>query len=79
MRPRGEFKEPGVFQKRSRPLEFAHSNSRSSTFGDGFARTERRVDEIIEPADTRKVLIDSLEIATRHADEEPFRTGVLPV
>jgi len=25
------------------------------------------------------VLIDSLEIATRHADEEPFRTGVLPV
>jgi acetyl-CoA carboxylase carboxyltransferase component len=37
------------------------------------------VDEIIEPADTRKVLIDSLEIATRHADEEPFRTGVLQV
>jgi acetyl-CoA carboxylase carboxyltransferase component len=37
------------------------------------------VDEIIEPADTRKVLIDSLEIATRHADDEPFRTGVLQV
>jgi 3-methylcrotonyl-CoA carboxylase beta subunit len=37
------------------------------------------VDEIIEPADTRKVLIDALEIATRHADEEPFRTGVLQV
>ena len=37
------------------------------------------VDEIIEPADTRKVLIDSLEIAMRHADDEPFRTGVLQV
>ena len=43
------------------------------------AGTERRVDEIIEPADTRKVLIDALEIATRHADEEPFRTDVLQV
>jgi 3-methylcrotonyl-CoA carboxylase beta subunit len=37
------------------------------------------VDEIIEPADTRRVLIESLEIATRHADDEPFRTGVLQV
>jgi len=37
------------------------------------------VDEIIEPADTRRVLIESLEIATRHAEDEPFRTGVLQV
>ncbi len=37
------------------------------------------VDEIIEPAETRNVLIESLEIATRHADDEPFRTGVLQV
>jgi acetyl-CoA carboxylase carboxyltransferase component len=37
------------------------------------------VDEIIEPARTREVLIESLEIATRHADDEPFRTGVLQV
>lgn len=37
------------------------------------------VDEIIEPAQTRAALIAALEIATRHADEEPFRTGVLQV
>jgi 3-methylcrotonyl-CoA carboxylase beta subunit len=37
------------------------------------------VDEIIEPAKTRDVLIEALEVATRHADDEPFRTGVLQV
>jgi acetyl-CoA carboxylase carboxyltransferase component len=37
------------------------------------------VDEIIEPARTREVLIAALEIATRHAHDEPFRTGVLQV
>jgi 3-methylcrotonyl-CoA carboxylase beta subunit len=37
------------------------------------------VDEIIEPAKTRDTLIESLEVATRHADDEPFRTGVLQV
>ncbi len=54
-------------------------NSRSSSFGGAFAGAERRLDEIIEPADTRKLLIDAVEIATRHADVEPFRTGVLQV
>jgi 3-methylcrotonyl-CoA carboxylase beta subunit len=44
-----------------------------------YAAARGWVDEIIEPADTRKVLIESLEIATRHADDEPFRTGVLQV
>jgi acetyl-CoA carboxylase carboxyltransferase component len=37
------------------------------------------VDGIINPADTRQTLIDSLSIVTRHADDEPFRTGVLQV
>ena len=37
------------------------------------------VDEIIEPADTRAALIAALDVATRHADDEPFRTGVLQV
>lgn len=37
------------------------------------------VDGIINPADTRATLINSLEIVTRHADDEPFRTGVLQV
>ena len=34
------------------------------------------VDAIIEPTNTRAALIYSLEIATRHAEQEPFRLGV---
>jgi 3-methylcrotonyl-CoA carboxylase beta subunit len=44
-----------------------------------YAAARGWVDEIVEPAETRKVLIESLEIATRHSDDEPFRTGVLQV
>lgn len=34
------------------------------------------VDAIIDPAETRNVLIQSLEMSTRHADLEPFKLGV---
>ncbi|MEZ6096463.1 MAG: acyl-CoA carboxylase subunit beta [Pirellulaceae bacterium] len=44
-----------------------------------YAAARLWVDGIIEPADTRNVLIRSLEIVTRHAADEPFRTGVLQV
>jgi acetyl-CoA carboxylase carboxyltransferase component len=44
-----------------------------------YAAARGWVDEIIEPAETRDTLIAALEIATRHADDEPFRTGVLQV
>ena len=37
------------------------------------------VDGIIEPADTRKVLIQMLHVATKHAEDRPFTTGVLQV
>jgi 3-methylcrotonyl-CoA carboxylase beta subunit len=37
------------------------------------------VDEIIEPGQTRSTLIEALQIATRHVEDEPFRTGVLQV
>ncbi len=37
------------------------------------------VDKIIDPAQTRDVLIQSLELVTRCADEEPFRVGVYQV
>lgn len=37
------------------------------------------VDGIIMPENTRDVLIQSLAIVTRHAPDEPFRTGVLQV
>jgi 3-methylcrotonyl-CoA carboxylase beta subunit len=44
-----------------------------------YAAARGWVDELIEPADTRRVLIEALEVATRHAEDEPFRTGVLQV
>ncbi len=37
------------------------------------------VDAIIDPTLTRQVLIESLEIVTRHAIDEPFRLGVYQV
>ena len=37
------------------------------------------VDGIIEPAQTRDVLLRCLEVSTRHADERPFTTGTLQV
>jgi acetyl-CoA carboxylase carboxyltransferase component len=37
------------------------------------------VDDIIEPAQTRDTLIAALGVATRYANDEPFRTGVLQV
>ena len=37
------------------------------------------VDGIINPQDTRDVLVAALEVVTQHADDEPFRTGVLQV
>ncbi len=37
------------------------------------------VDAIIDPAHTRDVLVAALEIATRHATDEPFRVGVYQV
>lgn len=37
------------------------------------------VDGIIKPSSTREVLIRCLELSTRHASDEPFRTGVLQV
>ena len=37
------------------------------------------VDAILDPAKTRDVLITSLEIVTRHAENEPFKVGVFQV
>jgi acetyl-CoA carboxylase carboxyltransferase component len=37
------------------------------------------VDAILDPAHTRDTLILSLEIATRHAENEPFKVGVFQV
>jgi acetyl-CoA carboxylase carboxyltransferase component len=44
-----------------------------------YAAARLWVDGIIPPHDTRSVLIQSLEVVTRHAELEPFRTGVLQV
>jgi acetyl-CoA carboxylase carboxyltransferase component len=44
-----------------------------------YAAARGWVDKIIDPSQTREVLIESLEIVTRCADEEPFRVGVYQV
>jgi acetyl-CoA carboxylase carboxyltransferase component len=44
-----------------------------------YAAARGWVDKIIDPARTRDVLIQSLEIVTRSADDEPFRVGVYQV
>lgn len=44
-----------------------------------YAAARLWVDGIITPADTRNVLIRSLDVVTRHVPDEPFRTGVLQV
>jgi 3-methylcrotonyl-CoA carboxylase beta subunit len=44
-----------------------------------YAAARGWVDAIIDPATTRETLIASLEVATRHVDEEPFRVGVYQV
>ena len=44
-----------------------------------YAAARLWVDGIINPDETRATLIRTLEIVTRHADDEPFRTGVLQV
>ena len=44
-----------------------------------YAAARLWVDAILDPAETRSVLIHSLEVATRHASDEPFRVGVYQV
>src|SRR5262245_51476528 len=44
-----------------------------------YAAARLWVDAILDPADTRSVLIQSLEVATRHASDEPCRVGVYQV
>ena len=44
-----------------------------------YAAARLWVDAILDPADTRSILIQSLEVATRHAIDEPFRVGVYQV
>ena len=44
-----------------------------------YAAARGWVDAVIEPAQTRDILIAALEISIRHAEDEPFRTGVLQV
>ena len=44
-----------------------------------YAASRLWIDGIIMPADTRNVLIQSLDVVTRHAKDQPFQTGVLQV
>src|SRR4051812_41460688 len=44
-----------------------------------YAAARLWVDAILAPANTRSTLIQSLEVATRHPSDEPFRVGVYQV
>jgi len=44
-----------------------------------YAAARLWVDKILEPAQTREALVLALEVATRHDDGRPFKTGVLQV
>ncbi len=44
-----------------------------------YAAARLWVDAILDPAQTRDVLIESLAVATRHVSDEPFRVGVYQV
>jgi 3-methylcrotonyl-CoA carboxylase beta subunit len=44
-----------------------------------YAAARGWVDKIIDPARTREELIFALQIATRHAEQEPFKLGVFQV
>jgi acetyl-CoA carboxylase carboxyltransferase component len=44
-----------------------------------YAAARGWMDAILDPADTREILIHALETVTRHASEEPFRLGVFQV
>ena len=44
-----------------------------------YAAAHGWIDAIVDPAMTRETLIDTLEVVTRSATDEPFRTGVYQV
>jgi 3-methylcrotonyl-CoA carboxylase beta subunit len=44
-----------------------------------YAAARLWIDDIIEPGDSRKTLLNALRIATRHDDGREFKTGVLQV
>jgi acetyl-CoA carboxylase carboxyltransferase component len=44
-----------------------------------YAAARLWVDKILDPAETRQALLLALELATRHDDGRPFKTGVLQV
>jgi acetyl-CoA carboxylase carboxyltransferase component len=44
-----------------------------------YAAARLWVDQIIDPAETRAALLLALEVATRHDEGRPFKTGVLQV
>ena len=44
-----------------------------------YAAARLWVDRILDPAETRAALLVALDVATRHDEGKPFRTGVLQV
>ena len=75
MKKSGQEPDAAELEKLRDKVTKAYEDSTDSRY----AAARGWVDGIIEPAETRDVLIRTLEVATRHAEEEPFRTGVYQV
>ena len=69
--------EPDAVELEALRAEVAASYERQTDVR--YAAARLWVDAILDPAETRGVLIQSLAVATRHASDEPFRVGVYQV
>lgn len=69
--------EPDVDELESLRAKVTESYDHSTDIR--YAAARLWVDDIIEPDQTRAHLIRCLQVTTRHAETEPFRTGVLQV
>ena len=75
MKRRGEEPDAEELEELRKKVSDAYENSTDIRYG----AARLWVDGIIEPHESRAVLIDALSIVTRHAEDEPFRTGTLQV
>ena len=73
---------PGPRRRRPGTGRAARQGARATTTGQWTFATARPAagsTRILDPAKTRDALIFALEVATRHADNEPFKLGVFQV
>jgi len=75
LRRQGHQPEAGELEELRRKVEASYEEQTDVRY----AAARLWVDAIVEPVQTRTVLLTALEVATRFDDGRPFRTGVLQV